>query len=483
MFLNHSQITPARLSEVLSAAEAAARAIPPAFPLDATVAVNPFLGQTGEDLATASARLARVAGTRITQTGEAYAAAIRDGHIEEGDLEAALDANTSALKHTSVAALKLAASALGATPPAPALPTIADLAAKASGIDWPSVIDKTFGMWAAGHFDRGQALWSPTPGAEAFAAWRAWASHDLTPEIAGLKGFCAHVTAAPDTTERAILFAADRLGLEGDAAETAFHRLFMSLGGWAQHARWILWQAELAGEADQTIADLLAIRLIWEEALLEQFPQVADEWADTLAGHAAPVEPTQDQVTLAILQDAADRAHQRRLTAALDGADTLEGRPELQAAFCIDVRSEVFRRALESVDSSIETVGFAGFFGLPIAHRPHGSDLIQNRLPVLLNAGMETTSEGDPQADEDTRIKARTARAFGRFKQAAVSSFAFVESMGPFYAAKLVTDALGVGKGKVWEAQNAEPMPQVVGGLTAKMKADTAAAVLGGMSM
>jgi hypothetical protein len=53
--------------DILKSAEAAARAIPPAFPLEATVAVNPFLGQTGEDLATAAARLARVAGVSILQ--------------------------------------------------------------------------------------------------------------------------------------------------------------------------------------------------------------------------------------------------------------------------------------------------------------------------------------------------------------------------------------------------------------------------------
>ena len=56
MLMNHADIAPARFSAVLDAAEAAARAIPPAFPLDATVAVNPFLGQTGEDLASTAAR-------------------------------------------------------------------------------------------------------------------------------------------------------------------------------------------------------------------------------------------------------------------------------------------------------------------------------------------------------------------------------------------------------------------------------------------
>ncbi|MEL6738223.1 MAG: DUF2309 domain-containing protein, partial [Pseudomonadota bacterium] len=408
-----------------------------------------------------------------------YGDAIREGRITEEDLWGALEANASPLKYSSVAALKLAASALGETAGAPALPTIADLAAKETGIDWPSVIEKTFGLWAAGQFDRGQALWSPAPGVDAFAAWRAWASHDLTPEIAGLSGFCAHVAAAPDTTERAILFASDRLGLSSEAAKTAFHRLYMSLGGWAQHARWMLWQAELAGEVDRTLADMLAIRLIWEEALLEQFPQVAHSWADTLAGHAAPVEPTQEQVTLAILQDAADRAHQRRLSEALTGCDASEGRPHLQAAFCIDVRSEVFRRALESVDAEIETVGFAGFFGLPIAHTPHGSDIVENRLPVLLNPSLKTSSHGCSHTDHDTRIKARTARAFGRFRQAAVSSFAFVESMGPLYAAKLVRDALGLGAAK----KASDPLPEVLDELTLEAKVDTAATVLGAMSM
>ncbi len=99
--------------------------------------------------------------------------------------------------------------------------------------DWLSVIEKTFGLWAAGYFDRGQALWTPPPGQNAYAAWQAWASRDLTPEIAGLTGFCQHVSSAPDTTERVILRAAERLDIKGDAAETVFHRLLMHLSGWA----------------------------------------------------------------------------------------------------------------------------------------------------------------------------------------------------------------------------------------------------------
>ena len=48
-------------ARIAAAADRAALAIPPAWPLASSVAVNPFFGQSGEDLATAGARLARVA--------------------------------------------------------------------------------------------------------------------------------------------------------------------------------------------------------------------------------------------------------------------------------------------------------------------------------------------------------------------------------------------------------------------------------------
>ena len=105
--------------------------------------------------------------------------------------------------------------------------------------------------------------------------------------------------------------------------------------------------------------------------------------------------------------------------------------------------------------------------------------MVQNHLPVLLNPAVETTSHGDDASELDVRISARATRAWGRFRQAAVSSFAFVEAAGPIYAGKLVRDALGQpGKEKP-----VQPAPQVVGGQSAEAKADTAAAVLGAMSL
>ncbi|MEI7599400.1 MAG: DUF2309 domain-containing protein [Aestuariivirga sp.] len=477
MFMMHPQFAPARVNGLLKAAEDAARAVPPAFPLTATVAVNPFLGQTAKDLATTAALMARVAGTRVTLPRGDYAAKLRDGEMCEEDLAAAFSACPSTLKPHDVTALK-ALLAQDRSAPQP-LPTLAELAARTDGTDWTGIIARAIGLWAAGHFDRGQALWSPAPGRSAYAAWRAWAVHDLTPEIAGLTSFCTHVAEAPDTAERAILRATESLGLGEAAAGTAFHRLLVELGGWAQHARWLLWEAELKGTTDATLTDLLAIRLIWEEALLAHRPYVAGSWQQVMEAHAAPVMASADDVADAILQDALERAHQRQLVRKLTSDKTTRSRPSLQAAFCIDVRSEVFRRALEAADPTVETIGFAGFFGLPVRHRPHGTEMTEAHLPVLLNPALTSTGHESPKAETDARITARTLRAWGRFRQAAVSSFAFVEAAGPGYAAKLVKDALALDR----KTERQEPAPRIEGGLTAEAKAATAAAVLKAMSL
>lgn len=477
MFIKHAQFTSARKSGILQAGEAAIRAIPPAFPLDATVAVNPFLGQVNENIAATSARLARVAGVNATQPRKVLFEDVQTGRIGDEDLIAALGASSSPLKPGNLEALKGLASRSARKPRTAS--TIADLAATATGIDWPSVISRTFGLWASGHFDWGQALWTPAPDEGALVAWRAWASRDLTPEIAGLGGFCSRVSASPDTSEQAVLKTTESLGLSIAAAETAFHRLLLDLGGWAQHARWQLWQAELTGGTDTTLADLLAIRLIWEDALLMQFPEINDQWKDEISAHEEPLAASCDQVVDAILQEAAERAYQREIKSKLGPSNAGLKRPTVQAAFCIDVRSEVFRRALESQNTGIETIGFAGFFGLPLAHTDHGSDVVENHLPVLLKPALASSSQGDKKTEHNERVGRRVLRAFDRFRQAAVSSFAFVEAAGPLYGLKLVGNAIGIAGNKSGHS----PAPYLDPDLDTKTKIEIAATVLRAMSL
>lgn len=432
---------------LFAAADAAVLAIPPVWPLASSVAVNPYLGQSTQSLAEVAARLARVSGMPVTMPRAWYRDRIATGAITDADLAGAMAATALLPRPVSLAALKEAASHPAASPHA--LPTIADLAAEVSGIDWPGVIAERFGAWAASYFDEGQALWAAPKGKSAYAAWRAVASHDLTPEIVGLQGFAAFVANAPDDTRNALCGSAVRLGIPSAALETYFHRLLSTLGGWAHYARYRLWQAQLAGGVDHTATDFLAVRLLWEEALFSQYgEQIGARWAETMGAHALPIEPTDEQIVDALLQEAVERAAQRELAATLasPASRTDAAQPALQAAFCIDVRSEVFRRALESLNSGIQTLGFAGFFGLTALHRRYASDVAEHRLPVLLNPGLTTHAGGlaDGVGDLAARYRARAARAWGRFKLAAVSSFAFVEATGPVYIVKLIRDALGL---------------------------------------
>lgn len=438
---------------VIEAAWRAARQVPPLWPLDSSVTVNPFLGQADGPLALAAARLGRVAGMRVTMPRSWYAGRIRSGEIDDTDLAAALAGASAPRVPKTRADLD---AALEAEYPCPApLPTVADLATGISGTDWPGVLTERISHWAADYFDTAQALWAAPKGRGAYDNWRDNARFDLTPEIAGLKGFAAFAAQLPETAEQAILDCAAYLGLSDAALEVYFHRLLMSLGGWAQIGRYRLWQAELRDGSDRTIIDLLAIRLVWEKAIFCQYASsIEGKWLEAGKAYAEDIVPSADDVLDSVLQEAAEHAAQRRLAAVLatEEAGPVNGRARLQMAFCIDVRSEVFRRALESLDPGIRTLGFAGFFGLGVSHRRFASDIEENRLPPQLAPGSYSCS-GDgsfdtARLDEAARLGERAIRAWGRFRLAAVSSFAFVEAMGPVYVNKLLRNGLGFAKVK-----------------------------------
>lgn len=470
---------------IIEAANRAARSIPPLWPLASSVAVNPFLGQTDEPLATAAARLRRAAGITLTMPRAWYAERLDSGEIAEEDLQAVFEAAPAALRPTTFAVLKQAVRTERAAPIA--VPTVAELARDVAGIDWPGIVNDRISHWASGYFDQGQALWSNVQPGSAYAAWRIIATHDLTPEIAGVAGFAQSVANAPTNAEDSIIECVARLGLSEAALETYFHRLLTTLGGWSQLARYRLWQAELSGGTDTSVTDLLAIRMTWEVALRHKYAAALEpQWQAAIAAYAEPVAANLDDGIDAILQEAVEGAAQRRLSSLLAGAPAMlarPGRPALQMAFCIDVRSEVFRRALESLDPGIRTHGFAGFFGLGIGHRRFASDVVEARLPVLLTPAVFTCSgECTPaveKADLAARLNARATRAWGRFKLAAISSFAFVEAAGPIYVAKLLRDGLALTQHTAPD----DPAPRPANSLDLNTRLTMATSVLKAMSL
>lgn len=83
----------------------------------------------------------------------------------------------------------------------------------------------------------------------------------------------------------------------------------------------------------------------------------------------------------------------------LDPGQSVE-RPAAQVVCCIDVRSEGLRRHLEA-QGRYETVGFAGFFGVPMRVRGLGWDRAEARCPVLVSPAVEAVERPDERSADD----------------------------------------------------------------------------------
>ncbi|WP_297511326.1 putative inorganic carbon transporter subunit DabA [uncultured Caulobacter sp.] len=408
-------------------------AIPPAFPLDATVAVNPVLGFSRLDLGQASALLEKTAGARLTAPRAWYGQKIAGGEITSGDLDEALNDGPGPRTFTGVERLK---SAARSDRPAPTpLPLISDLARAPGEADWTAFVTERIATWASAFFDQGQALWGPAREQDAFADWRAFARVDLAPELSGLRKFRAFVGALDPNPRAVIAEIAERLGLRPAAQKAYFLRVLHAMGGWSQLAAHRRWTALRDGRSDATLEGLLAARLAWELYFQARgrggAPVHSPDLSETYAGAFASDPEAEIDAALHRAYEAAQRRGlSERLTTGAPIA-AKPGRPALQAVFCIDVRSEVLRRHLERQDPSIVTLGFAGFFGIGAGFSPGMGEEPEHRLPVLLQPQVHAHAcQGDVRRTERARLDARTARAIERFKTGAVAAFAFVESMG-----------------------------------------------------
>jgi hypothetical protein len=444
----------------LKAAREAAAKIAPLWPLKHFVAVNPFVGLGDKSLPDVAVLMANVAGARVTMPRSFYAEAIARGDITDADLDAALGTlrGRPGVPPT-VNVLRAVLLEESEDPPADPLPSVADLASDIAGKSWQRFVVERISAWAAAYFDEGQSLWPmPWRHLPPYEAWRAQAVLDRAPELAGLPGFRKAVSALPETAHDLVALGAERLGLSGEALENYFHRLLMDIGGWASFARYQVWQSELRHRQDETMVGLLAVRLAWELALLQILSdrEVEGFWALARHRYGEAWHSGRRARSLTIdclLHVAYERSRQRDLIERF-GAGSAPAAPEraaVQAAFCIDVRSEVIRRSLEALSPQIETIGFAGFFGLPIDYVPLGHRHGDAHCPVLLapavtiREAVRGLDDTETDALRQTRIMRQgAAGAWKSFKLAAVSSFGFVESLGLSYLGKLVTDSLGL---------------------------------------
>jgi uncharacterized protein YbcC (UPF0753/DUF2309 family) len=446
-------------------ARAAARAgslIAPCWPLEDFVAVNPFLGLSSREFAQAAHALDMAAGAHLFMPRAYYAEAIAGGRICEDDLNAALDAEpAAAIEVGGLHGLRRAALEAPGPKTEDLLPTVIDLAGRVTDTDWPAFVRDRISRWAAAYFDPGQASWpSPWRHLSPYPAWRAEALIDRTPEVMGLSGFRAAVALLPESAVELLELGVEVLGIPEQGLEQYFHRILMMQGGWAAYARYRDWQQELSGQAGSTLVELLAIRIAWELVLLQGLApkSLAPAWRnerDRLTRIATGREVMARYAVELLLQRACEHAWQKSLIQTLGkaSAGTGDSRPAVQAAFCIDVRSEVYRSALEACSDSVETLGFAGFFGVPMAYVPLAATKARPQCPALLAPKFvirETIAGASIKQiralEQEQSASLQASRAWQSFKQGAVASFGFVETLGLPFLFSLLSSTMGLAR-------------------------------------
>ncbi|MEM7413800.1 MAG: putative inorganic carbon transporter subunit DabA, partial [Myxococcota bacterium] len=372
-------------------------------------------------------------------------------------------------------------------------------------------IDSQVIKWVSSFVDEGMAGWEmPSKRDGFYAAWRELAQHDASGRLLGIGRFAEKVAALPDDAEAAVRASLEALEIPEARWPDYLARVLGQLPGWTGLVRWRALNPEDPIQKSNPIdvVQYLAVRLFYEVELVVveagrqwavagTLPAIASEVA-ARAGSESPhahvgankrsvcrdawrlfhlgqlldlsaddlrAMPRADAQTVLGWLDAfhAEEHNPVWLEAYEDSfrhtllskiaehrasGPEVDGRPLAQAAFCIDVRSEPFRRHFEDT-GAFETFGYAGFFGIPIDHRNFDTEESFPLCPVLLtpsNALLELPRAGQEEALESYASGSRWKR-FGEhllhdLKHNPVAAFLLVDVLGPFFSAALLGKTL-----------------------------------------
>lgn len=430
------------------AAERACARIAPSWPLDRFIAVNPFWSRTDKPLPQVAGELASLSGARLLMPRAWYAAEWRAGRLRPEHLREAI-----AQSGTDMTEKHLSGLLQMEEPRLSRRRLVVDVmdarCRRELEVSWRDYIVERIGRFCASYFDDGQAQVRPVREEGLYASWRSQAQADRGPALfMALPEYRSAVASLPKTADEMMTLASSDLGVPAGEQEQYLSALLLDINGWASWCAYLRWTARLAHRDDHHIVELLSIRLAWEWILFRSGGEdLRVDW-----GHAVSSWPTFDRVAQSaraedwLLQRAVEIAWTSQVCQKLpDGFGVARpNAPSVQAVFCLDVRSEVFRRALEAQSKHIQTLSCAGFFGMPIEYAALAAESARPQLPGLLAPKYRVTDTGVPQSLEATRVaRLHAAHAWKSFKSSALSSFAFVDAMGLFFAGSLLGETFG----------------------------------------
>ena len=436
----------------------------PYWPLTSFVAVNPLGGLTDLAFHEAAASARGWFGARTHLPLEAYRAEHARGTVTDADLDRAIlrhepslvDRQPLDLGGVGVDRLDVVRWDLLHGPTAEPLPPRETGALAVA-------LDEIMMGWCAAFVDEAHTPWQmPDRDHGFYRSWRGVAGADRRLAAVVGRDVRARLRQLPDDPAELLDLVLGDREIDDDRRVNAIRTWILRTPGWAGFARWCdEWAPADRSGVRLRMLDLAAVRAAMDHLAPEHIDLHGP--ADTVTSSSVPtvtVERRVDAAAAAFGGDGHDgaiaellgtisdgdraaiwlAAHEwnfrDRLLARLTGpaaTDPTE-RPSAQLVFCIDVRSEGFRRQLEAL-GAYETYGFAGFFGVPVRWRPLGSEAAQARCPVLVSPSHEIAEvaiDDDAGYLSTCSATAGLHDAFYAAKGGIASPFALAESAGWF---------------------------------------------------
>ena len=394
----------------------------------------------------------------------------------------------------------------------PAQRTISDLVDSWVGDDLVDQINNQLIKWVAAFVDEGLAGWEmPQREGGFYQTWRQLVRQDYSGRLLGIKDLTQKIHALPADPEDAISWSLHRLGVPQERRKDYLSRHLSLLPGWTRYIRWLGEHPSYFAQHQHPIdtTQYLAVRLFYEVELtqvtcqrewgidgtvsafaaywndrIQEFGEMwnsvdhtrnhicRDAWRLFHLAQFLELSPTEvhdfsltdaqtvvqwlddfplDQhspVWLEAYEEAFREKILARLSAHRGTVPPLEVRPRAQLVFCIDVRSESFRRHIEA-QGPYETLGFAGFFGIPISHQAFDSHERSYLCPVLLTPNHAVTEMPRPgegpalqKYSSGTRWYQLGHHLFHDLKHNPIGSMMVIDVLGFFFSLGLVGKTL-----------------------------------------
>lgn len=475
---------------------AASKVIVPLGPITSFAARNPWAGLEEQSFEQVARRLKETNGVEIYPSDEVLKSAWKQGEIKQEFVEMKLhqwlDLQTLDLPHDEAFQFCQAALLQNKTsfhspsktdlesvmkeilqynfniPQNHYVQTYSERLGKMDGNKVNQVVNGQMIKWCKLYLDESQAVWSmPNREKGFYAAWKKLVPND--PSIN--RTIRKELKELPMEADQALMAALLGLQIPYTEIQQYLEAHLLALPGWAGM---MLWRSQQSNKEENLLTEFLAVRICMEYAFIKRYlplPEFQDDGEELLQSLiiswtnwgnmpidtwlSLSLKEIEARLTLAyrfdpmvrnrILLEAWEQTYEVQLmniigTSSHRITEKLK-QPLAQFAFCIDVRSEPFRRKLEEA-GPFETFGTAGFFGLPIETCELGQKHSHPSLPILFKPQIkvnECASEQDLKIYQERQQSVNLLNySFKTLKNSLPSSLLLPEITGPWYSLQTI---------------------------------------------